>query len=50
MKGEMEYLGFDVGHGWWKPGASNMQPLQDMQIRDDPKKGLNDVRNISGRL
>ena len=31
MKEEMEYLGFDVGYGWWKPAASKMQPLQDMQ-------------------
>ena len=36
MKEEMEYLGFDVGYGWWKPAASKMEPLQDMQIRDDP--------------
>ena len=42
MKEEMEYLGFDVGYGWWKPAASKMQPLQHMQIRDDPKKGLHD--------
>ena len=27
------------GYGWWKPAASKMQPLQDMKIRDDPKKG-----------
>ena len=38
MKEKMEYLGFDVGYGWWKPAASKMQPLQDMQICDDPKK------------
>ena len=25
-----------------------MQPLQDMQICDDPKKGLHDVRNFVG--
>ena len=31
MREEMEYLGFDVGYGWWKPAASKMQPLQDMQ-------------------
>ena len=43
MKEEMEYLGFDVGYGWWKPAASKMQPLEDMQIRDDPEKGLHDV-------
>ena len=48
MKEEMEYLGFDVGYGWWKPAASKMQPLQDMQIRDDPKKGLHGVRSFVG--
>ena len=31
MHVEMEYLGFDVEYGWWKPpAASKMQPLQDM--------------------
>ena len=48
MKEEMEYLGFDVGYGWWKPAASKMQPLQDMQIGDDPKKRLHDVRSFVG--
>ena len=48
MKEEMEHLGFDVGYGWWKPAASKMQPLQDMQIRDHPKKGLQDVRSFVG--
>ena len=48
MKEEMEYLGFDVGYGWWKPAACKMQPLQDMQIRDDPKKGLHNVRSFVG--
>ena len=46
----MEHLGFDVGYGWWKPAASKMQPLQDMQIRDDPKKDLHDVRIFVGLL
>ena len=46
MKEEIDYLGFDVGYGWWKPAASNMQPLQDMLICDDPKKGLHDVRSF----
>ena len=45
---EIEYLGFDVGYGWWKPAASKIQPLQDMQIRDNPKKGLHDVRCFVG--
>ena len=48
MREEMEYLGFDVGYGWWKPATSRMQPLQDMQIRDYPKKGLHDVRSLIG--
>ena len=48
MKEEKEYLGFDVGYGWWKPATSKMQPLQDMQIRDDPKKRLHDVRSFLG--
>ena len=48
MKEEMEYLRFDVGYGWWKPAASKMQPLQGMQIRDDPKKGLHNVRSFVG--
>ena len=48
MKEEMEYLSFDVGYGWWKPAAPKMQPLQDMWIRDDPKKGLHIVRSFVG--
>ena len=50
MKEEMEYLGFDVGYGWWKPAASKMQPLQDMQIRDDPIKGPTQCEEFCGRL
>ena len=48
MKEEMVYLDFNVGYGRWKPAASKMQPLQNMQIRDDPKKGLHDVRCFEG--
>ena len=48
MREEMEYLGFDVGYGWWRPAASKMQPLQDMQIRDDPKNRHHDVRSSIG--
>ena len=48
MKEEMEYLGFDLGYGWWKPAASKMQPPQDVQIPDDPKKGLHNVRSVVG--
>ena len=48
MREEMEYLGFDIGYGWWKPAASKMHPLQDMQICDVPKKGLHYVRSFFG--
>ena len=48
MREEIEYLGFDVGCGWWKPAASKMEPLQDMQICDDRKKGLHDVGSFIG--
>ena len=48
MKEEMEYLGFDVGYCLLKPAASQMQPLHDMQIRDDPKKVIHDVRSFAG--
>ena len=48
MRGEMDYLAFNVGYGCWKPTASEMQPLQDMQIPDDPRKGLHDIRSFIG--
>ena len=48
MREEMDNLGFDVRYGWWKSAASTMHPLQDMQIRDDPKKGLHEVRRFIG--
>ena len=48
MREEMQYLGFDLGYGWWKPAASKMQPLQDMQISNEPKKGLHNVRRCIG--
>ena len=48
MREEMKYLGFDVGYGWWKLAASKMQPLQDMQIGDNPKKGLHYIRSFIG--
>ena len=46
MREEMEYQGFDIGYGCWKPAISKMQPPQDMQLRDDPKKGLQEVRSF----
>ena len=48
MAEELEYVGFDVGCGWWKQAASKMQPRQNMQICNNPKKGLHDVRSFIG--
>ena len=48
MREEMEYLGFDVGYGWWKPAASRVQPLRDLHLPDDPKKGLPNVWSFIG--
>ena len=48
MRHEMEHLDSDFRYGWWKPAASKMQPLQDMQICDDPKKGLQKVPSFIG--
>ena len=48
MKEEKDNLGLNVGYGWRKAAASEMQPLQDMQIHDDPTKGLHAVRRFVG--
>ena len=32
MKEEMEYLGFNVGYGWWKPAVSQMQPQRTCRL------------------
>ena len=43
----MQYLGFDIGYGWWTSAASKAKPLMDAKIRhEDPKKGLHDVRSF----
>ena len=49
MQETMQYLGFDVGYGWWIPAASKAKPLMDAKVRhEDPKKGLHDVRSFIG--
>ena len=40
----MQYLGLDVGYGWWTPAASKAKPLMDAKVRhEDTKKGIHDV-------
>ena len=49
MQETMQYLGFDVGYGWWTPAASKARPLMDAKVRhEDPKKGLHDVCSFLG--
>ena len=49
MQETMQYLGFDIGYGWWTPAASKAKPLMDAKVRhEDPKKGLHDVRSFIG--
>ena len=49
MQETMQYLGFDIGYGWWTPAASKAKPLMHAKVRhEDPKKGLHDVRNFIG--
>ena len=45
----MQYLGFDVGYGWWSPAASKAKPLMDAKVQhEDPEKGLHDVPSFIG--
>ena len=49
MQETMQYLGFDIGYGWWTPSASKANSLMDAKVRyEDPKKGLHNVRSFPG--
>ena len=49
MQETMQYLGCDIGYGWWTPAASKAKPLMDAKVRhEDHKKGLHDVRSLIG--
>ena len=39
MQETMQYLGFDIGYGWWTPAVIKAKPLMDARVRrEDPKK------------
>ena len=45
MQETMQYLGFNIGYGWWTPAASKAKPLMDAKVQhEDPKNALHDVR------
>ena len=49
MQKTIQYLGFDIGYGWWTPAASKAKPLMDAKVQhEDPKMGLHDVRSFTG--
>ena len=44
MQESMQYLGFDIGYGWWTPAASKAKPLMDGKVRHEgPERGFHDV-------
>ena len=44
-----EYLGFDVGYGWWTPAVSKPKPLMDAQIiKDNPMQAEKKVQSFIG--
>ena len=49
MRETMQYLGFDIDHGWLTPEASKAKPLMDAEGRhEDPKNGLHDACSFIG--
>ena len=49
MQETKQYVGLEIGYGWWTPAASKAKPLMDAKVRhEDPKKGLYDVRSFIG--
>ena len=38
MQNTMQYLGFDVGYGWWTPAASKAKPLMDAKVRHEDQE------------
>ena len=49
MQETVQYLGLDVGYGWWTPAASEAKLLIDAKVpHEDPKKGLHDIHNFIG--
>ena len=37
-----------MGHGWWRPSSSKLEPLLSFTIRDDPVKGVKDIGSFVG--
>ena len=39
MQETIQYLGFDIGYGWWTPAASKAKPLMDAKVRHRSRFG-----------
>ena len=48
MQEETEYLGFQVGWGWWRPVKEKVAPIAKASIRDDKTRGVKDIRAYLG--
>ena len=49
MQETMQYLGFDIGYGWWTPAVSKAKPLMDAKVRhEDPRRGPHDIHSFNG--
>ena len=46
LKRDLDYLGFQMGHGWWRPSSEKLEPLLSFTRRDDPVKGVKDIRSF----
>ena len=44
-----QYLGFDIGYGWWTTAAAKAKYLMEAKVRhEDPRKGLHDLPSFIG--
>jgi hypothetical protein len=49
-KEQVDYLGFEIGWGWWRPSSNKVQPLQSATITDDRTKGVQCIRSFVGAV
>ena len=48
MQEEIEYLGFQIGWGWWRPVKKEIAPILEASIHDDQTRGVKDIRAFLG--
>ena len=48
LKEQIDFLGFSMGWGWWRPNPSKTHPLTSFNVRPDAVRGLKDLRHFLG--